>query len=143
MPQLSNIESAFVAYRHSGEDPEVLRPMLQAVVDVLGRAGVNSYCTFFEEEKFQAEGRTRREIMDHAFEMIRERDMLFVVKHSTEISEGMMMEVGMAREAGIPVVVAVQEEVKNEGYLPEMGDFAFSWTDEDDLASKIRTLPFA
>ena len=43
-------ESAFVAYKHSGEDPEVLEPMLTSVVDTLGRLGVDAYCTFFEEQ---------------------------------------------------------------------------------------------
>lgn len=53
--------SAFMAYRHSGEDPEVLRPMLEGVQAALTRRDISSYCTFFSEGQFKDSGLSRRQ----------------------------------------------------------------------------------
>ncbi len=133
---------AFIAYRHTGEKEEDLRQLLTVVCDALKSAGVDNYCTFFDEENFKARSNSAREIMDHAFEILENSDVLFVVQTSNEKSEGMLMEVGFARARGIRVVVATKDGVSNS-YLPAMGDLNFGWSDHSDLSAKIAELNLA
>src|SRR5579871_3573922 len=101
---MKNME-AFLAYRHTGESMEDLEALLGSTRDALARAGVNAYCTFFDEAEFQSKSLGARQIMEHAFATIDTKDMLFVVQTSDNKSEGMLMEVGYCIAKGIPVVV--------------------------------------
>ena len=132
---MATIETGFIAYRHTGEDPEVLGPMLTAVRDELGRIGIEAYCTFFDEAQFQSKSLGPRAIMAHAFEMIEARDMLFVILAGDAKSEGMIMEVG--RFFGrLPIVMAVREGL-GYTYLPDMADVTYTWATNSDLVAGI------
>lgn len=133
---------AFLAYRHTGEQPEDLEVLLGNTRDALARAGVNAYCTFFDEDEFQNKSFGARQIMDHAFETIEAKDMLFVLQTSENKSEGMLMEVGYCRARGIPVVVASKSDVEHT-YLPDMADIAIRWNDPEDLHQQIEATDFS
>lgn len=132
----------FVGYRHTGENPEYLAAMLGTARDALARAGVNAYCTFFDEADFQDKSLGAREIMEHAFSKIDVSDMLFIVQHSENKSEGMLMEVGYAIAKNIPVVVAVQASVEHT-YLPDMATTTLRWNDLEDLQQQIEATDFS
>ncbi len=136
--------SAFVAYRHTGEDPAVLRPMLEAVCSALRERGVDVYCTFFSEEQFQQKSLGARDIMEHAFDELDRRNFLFVVQASPSKSEGMIMEVGYCRRATRHgdkklIVVAIKEGVDGT-YLPDMADRKITWVDDESLYQEILAL---
>ena len=133
---------AFIAYRHTGESEEVLEEMLGGVCRALGKTGVNAYCTFFAEKDFQAKQMNARQIMEHAFEVIDSKDILFVVQASESKSEGMIMEVGYCIAKQKPIIVATHESVQST-YLPQMANTAFTYSSLDDLESKIVGLDFA
>lgn len=128
--------SAFVAYRHSGEDPAELRPMLEAVCGALRTRGIDAYCTFFDEEEFQDKSLGPRAIMEHAFQMIDNRDFLFIVQTSSSKSEGMLMEVGYCWGTSKPIIVAVKDDVDGT-YVPDMATASFSWSSPIDLRQSI------
>ncbi len=134
--------SAFVAYRHTGEDPAELQPMLEAVCNTLREQGVDVYCTFFSEEEFQDKSLSPRAIMEHAFKMIDERDMLFIVQASNSKSEGMLMEVGYCWGTGKPIIVAVKSGVEGT-YVPSMATISFPWSDIETLEGQIQMTDFA
>ncbi len=104
--------------------------------------GVDAYCTFFEEDEFQHKSLRAYQIMDHAFSIIDDSDLLFVIQTSESKSEGMLMEVGYCRAKNIPIIVATQQQV-GATYVPDMGTVAFRWDDLNDLRTKIQALDFA
>lgn len=131
------MKRVFVAYKHTGEDPEKLREILTLVKDAFSSVGVEVRCTFFKEDHFKREAMTPRAIMEHAFRIIDDGcDALFVLQSSANKSEGMILEVGYCRAKGVPVIVAVQKGVSNT-YLPEMGDHTFSWETPKQLINGI------
>ncbi len=132
---------AFVSYRHTGESEEVLSELLAGIRDALKNADVEVYCTFFDEAEFQNKKMGPRQIMDHAFELISARDLLFVVQISDNKSEGMLMEIGLAIAKKIPVVVATHDLV-GYTYVPDMADFSFRFADINDLKAKISDIDF-
>ncbi len=129
------MKSAFIAYRHTGEDPRKLEPMLGAVRDELGRMGIEAYCTFFDEDDFRARQLSARGIMQHAFETIASKDLLFVIQATNDKSEGMLMEVG--RFFGIkPIIVATHSDVKGT-YVPQMADISYQWHTVNELVEGV------
>lgn len=132
---------AFVAFRFTGEDPKILEPLLTTVRDALKKAGVDSYCTFFEEDVFKDKQQGPRQIMEHAFSTIDGSDFLFVIQTSDNKSEGMLMEVGYAVAKRIPVVVVSHKDV-GYTYVPDMASRSFQFSSNEGLAAKIATLDF-
>lgn len=132
----------FISYRHTGESHTALEALLKPIKGSLSKAGVDGYCTFFEEAEFQNKSFGPKEIMDHAFAIIDEVDFLFVVQTSDNKSEGMLMEVGYCIAKGIPVVTATKDTVEYT-YLPDMSSLSFQWKDASDLANQIANTNFS
>lgn len=126
----------FVAYRHTGADPERLSALLPAVCESLKKRGQEVYCTYFEEEEFKAAGQKPRQIMEHAFQKIEELGGLFVIIDGAEKSEGMLMEIGYCSAKGLKIIVAKRKGFDNT-YVPNMADYSFEYADIEDLKAKI------
>ncbi len=141
-PQNQTALRAFVAYRHTGEDPAELRPMLTSVCEALREQGIDVYCTFFSEEEFQSKSLGPRAIMEHAFSEIDARDILIIIQASNSKSEGMLLEAGYCLGTDKPFVVAIKSGVENT-YLPDLATYSFIWTNSDDLRRQIEVIDFA
>jgi len=126
----------FIAYRHTGENPDRLEQLLPLVNNSLQAKGIETYCTYFDENSFRAGNYTPQAIMDHAFKKIDEMGGLFVIQDSLEKSEGMLMEVGYCIAKGLPIVVAKRKAV-NSTYLPDMADTSIVYDDTKDLVATI------
>lgn len=126
----------FVAYRHTGAEPERLEAMLPVVRDTLVAKGEDVYCTYFDEANFKSDGFGPKQIMEHAFQKIEEQGNLLVVLDDTQKSEGMILEVGYCLAKAIPIVVARRRAV--ETYLDQMATVTFEYTDIPDLANQIK-----
>lgn len=134
--------TAFIAYRHTGEKTEYLQELLSTVKDALAKAGVDAYCTFFEDAEFKNKSLEAYQIMEHAFSVIDESDMLFVIQATENKSEGMLMEVGYCIAKDIPIVVAASSKVEHS-YLSEMATASFKWDDLQNLKKLIREADFS
>lgn len=132
---MAKVDSAFIAYRHTGEDPVVLETMLGGICDEFDRLTIDAYCTFFSEQEFQNKSAAPKEIMQHAFKMIEGRDLLFVILANEAKSEGMIMEVGRFYGKK-PIIMAVKEGVSGT-YLPGMADVAYTWSNQAELCKGV------
>lgn len=128
----------FVAYRFTGENPEVLQERLTAVVDALGKAGIEAYCNLFDQHEYSAQSLSASQIMNKALEKIDDSDGLFVLINSNDKSEGQLIEVGYALAKDKHVIVAAQENVNT--YVPQMADASIVYKDLPDLAAKLGDL---
>jgi len=128
----------FVAYRFSGEVPEVLEERLGLVVSSLGKAGVEAYCSLFDQHQYEKENLNPRQIMEKAFAKIDESNGLFVLIASDQKSEGQIMEVGYAFAKKIPIIAAVKTGTQT--YVDSMADHTLYWDNLPDLQTKIEAL---
>ncbi len=128
----------FVAYRFTGEDPDVLHSRMTTVVDSLKSVGMDVYCNLFDEKEYQKSKLDAKEIMDIAFNRIDSSDGLFVVIASDDKSEGMLMEIGYAYAKNKNIIVAVHQNAKT--YVPLIGNRSIIWNNNDDLAAKIKAI---
>ena len=129
----------FIAYRHTGEDPQRLFQLLPAVREAFFGQHHVVYCTYFDEDTFASAQYSARDIMEHAFRKIEEMGHLFVVQDSTEKSEGMIMEVGYCRAKGIPITLAKRRAIFGT-YLPDMADRVFEYATIEELEGIISRL---
>lgn len=109
--------------------------MLSSVRDEFARLGVDAYCTFFAEDEFRDKDMGARQIMEHAFQTVEARDLLFVVQASTKKSEGMLMEVG--RFFGNKPIVVARRTTVDGTYVPEMADVTYDWSTLEELVEGI------
>jgi hypothetical protein len=128
----------FVAYRHTGADPERLSMLLPAVCESLRERGEEVYCTYFDEDKFRSSGKTQRQIIEHAFAKINGLGGLFVVLDSNEKSEGMLMEIGYCLANNLNIVVAKKRDLGST-HVPDMANHTFEYDDIRDLKESILT----
>lgn len=103
--------------------------------------GIESHCTFFDEDDFQERSFSCRQIMEHAFNEIDQSDFLFVLQTSENKSEGLLMEVGYCVAKNLPIMVAVKSGV-DQTYVPDMGDLVIRWADVDHLVREISRVDF-
>jgi nucleoside 2-deoxyribosyltransferase len=130
---------AFIAYRFTGVPIEELRPLLRQVVDAFRRRNIDTYCSLFDEQTFQAEHYTQQDIFAHTFAILDGCDMLFVIQTTNEKSEGLLMEVGYCIAKRIPIVVAQHEHV-TETYIHELAQVALRYTSVGELCAHIASL---
>lgn len=130
----------FISYKHHGEDDEELKGFLSPLISKFKELGSDAYCNLFDEElaKKATLYKPGKDYVLDAFNILDSKELIFVLLMSEEKSEGMLMEVGYAIAKGIPVVVAVRNDIKNT-YLPTMGNLVIEWSDLDDLLNKIQT----
>jgi hypothetical protein len=129
----------FISYRHTGEDPKLLEQVLVPVRDAFCARGDEIYCVYFQGKELKSGDYTPRDILEHAFVKIGEIGHLFVLQHSNNRSEGMLMEVGFCRGKNIPITLARQQDV-TDTFLPTMANRTFDYSDVDDLCKKIAQL---
>ena len=125
-----------IAYRHTGADPAYLEQLLPLVREAFSDAGVDTYCTFFDEASFQQKHLTPQDIMTHAFEKIEELGGLFVLIDGEEKSDGQLIEVGYCLAKNIPVIVAKRRSVKNT-YVDKMTETSFTYETLEELVEGI------
>ena len=129
----------FIAYRHTGADPEYLAELMPVVRDALKESGEEVYCTYFDEAEFKSGGLAPRAIMEHAFSKIDELGGLFVLIDGLEKSDGQIMEVGYCIAKSIPFVVAKRNSVDNT-YVDQMTEKSFEYKDIEGLKAGIKAL---
>ena len=129
-----------IAFRYSDEDFEIIKPILKTVKKALTLNNIDAYCTFFSKDR-DNNLKKPKDWMTHAFQIIDTCDFLFVVQHSSEKSEGMLMEVGYSIAKDRPVIVAVKDNIKGS-YLSEMADYSFKWQNLTELEQNINKLGY-
>ena len=129
-----------VSFRYSNEDIKSLEPVLSTVINSLEEKGIDAYCTFFHKD-LNNSLLTPKDWMRHAFSIINNVDFLFVVQHSNNKSEGMLMEVGYSLAKHIPIVVAARHGIV-DSYLSEMTEHNMQWKSLDDLNKNLSDFNF-
>lgn len=115
-----------------------MQERVTVVVDALKKAGIDAYCNFFDQNQFEKDKLSARQIMDKAFAKIDESDGLFVLIASKDKSEGQLLEVGYSFAKGKPIVAAVQEDVAT--HVDKIADKVLRWQDLGDLQSQLEGL---
>jgi nucleoside 2-deoxyribosyltransferase len=130
------MQKYFVAYRLTGEEPEILKERLSLVVAALREAGIDAYCNYFDEQINQQ--LTPRQIMDKAFAQIDASDGLFALVASNDKSAGQLVEVGYALAKDKHVIAAIQLNAAT--LIKNLAHQTIRWNDLADLKLQLKGL---
>jgi nucleoside 2-deoxyribosyltransferase len=131
----------FLSYRFTGEDPVELQKNLSAIIQTLRGGGYEVYCSIEDEAWFREKKHTNKEIMEHAFKIIDECDLLLAYIKSDEKSEGMLVEIGYFIGKGKPFALALKRGVKTTS-IAEMAKPLIEFDALEDLCEKLSQKPF-
>lgn len=111
---------------------------MQAVVACFAEAGIEAYCNLFDEAMA---GYTKaKQFVDGTLREMQMRDVLFVIVASERRSEGQLMEVGVAYNNKMPIILAQHVSAVGKSYLNELATDTHVWQETDDLLEVIKKL---
>ncbi len=109
------MNSIFLSYRFTGEDPQELEDVLGKMTAILEGSGNHVTCSFFYEEVFQKQRMTTEQIYNFMLLRQEECDTFLAFVKSEERSEGMARESRKAVELGQRYVLAMKSGL----HIPE------------------------
>ncbi|MEQ1500388.1 MAG: hypothetical protein ABL917_03410 [Parcubacteria group bacterium] len=134
----------FISYKFTGEESSILSENLTRIKKGLENIGLKVYCNLFDDELItRSVNFKQKDWVFEAFNIIKNKQLLFVFLNSEEKSEGMILEIGYAIAKNIPIIVAVRSDIKNKTCLPGMANSIVVWENLEDLLTKISDLDLA
>lgn len=120
----------FVSYRATGEDQQTLLDDLRIIADAVYAAGHEPYCTHLQQADTPDIDKVKS-----ALAKIDESDALLVFVNSSDLSEGMSLEIGYAYGKK-PIYVFAKRDVYLVSF--ELADSITEWDDLAELDSKVQ-----
>ena len=129
----------FLAYKYTGEDPEVLKGIIDQIVSSLGKAGHTTFCSFDKNVFFTEQSSSYKQRLEYVITELDSSDYVLAFVKSQEKSEGMLLEVGYALAKGKKIILAIKSGV-HVTFLSEIADVVIEFEEPDDLYSKLKML---
>lgn len=129
----------YVGYRYTGADKTRLKSFITAVSATLENQGHQTFIYFRDGGNWEArEGRIPlKQVITDSFKEIKSSDAALFLLQSNDFSEGMLLDIGCAIAAGLPIYLAK----KTGCSLPKTEAFAakiFEYTDETNLLAQLK-----
>lgn len=125
----------YVAYKYTGADKEKLKILLTSISKTLEKQNHSTFMYFRDGGKWESRdgyipvGKVMRE----CFVKIKESDCILILAQSSELSEGMLLDIGYAIALNKPIIVLKQENCS----LPKTEALAtkiLTYKNEEDIA---------
>jgi nucleoside 2-deoxyribosyltransferase len=129
----------FLSYRFTGEDPEVLREIIQNICNSLEKAGHSYYCSFWKGDFFNENRFTHKQILEHALKELQKSDVYLAFIKSEDKSEGMLIEAGYALAKKKKFYLAIKKGVYTV-FLKEIADKLIEFESLNELYKKLSKL---
>jgi len=129
----------YIAYKFAGENREELIKTLIKMEEALKDAGHSIYFASKEEELFEKNNFTPKQILNHALKELDNADCLLVFAKSNEKSEGMLIEVGYALAKKKKIILVIKKGI-NLYFTEDIADEIIEFSDIDDLLNKLEKL---
>lgn len=138
--EITKDQKIFLSYAFNGHDPKIVVPRMKRLSSQLRESGYEVYLNLEDKrtEKFISPG-------DYAVDSLirlKECDVLVVVKASQSHSEGMLIEIGAAMSAGMPIYLILHTSARGATYLddPLISKSTLTWESEEELDDALKTL---
>ena len=129
----------YIAYRFTGEDPDIVRKNTEAVAQAVQDAGHTPFIFNRDIQQWGAVELTLKEIYQQCLEQIQKHDAILVFANSTEKSEGMLIECGYAKGLNKKIIIAAYRNIKPH-WLHCMADMLIEFDTMDELRQKIKEI---
>tara|TARA_Y100000294_G_C8400748_1_gene274689 strand:+ start:99 stop:506 length:408 start_codon:yes stop_codon:yes gene_type:complete len=131
----------FIAYKVTGEDYSELKKRIYPIQNALKQAGIDYYSTIDDNEKFWAENWSRRKITEMAFGEMDSSDIILFLVNSSNISNGMLIELGYSLANNKKMVLAIRKDV-TKNIFRQFIDNVIEFSSFDELSEKLKKFEF-
>jgi len=128
----------WLAHKVSGEDQSKLEEEMKKICFKLREIGVDYYCSFLENEVGNT--KSKKELIENAFEKINEFDGTLTIIKSDDLSEGMLIEMGYTIAKGKKLILAIKKGTMEGKYVRVIANQIIEFEDIEDLVSKLEDL---
>jgi len=129
----------FLAFRFTGESVEELDKILSKIKTALEQAGHTVVCSFWEEEYFQKNHFTNKQLLEYMLNELDNCDSVLALIKSEEKSEGMLLEIGYALAKRKQFVLMIKKGIKSI-FLQEVANRVVEYEEMEDLVKQLQML---
>ncbi len=136
--KITSDQKVFCSIAITGEDEAAAKARMHAVVDEFAKSGIDAYCSLFDEA--MAGFTKAKQFVDGTLREMQTRDVLFVITTSERRSEGQLIEIGVAYNNGMPIILVQHESAVGKSYINELAVETHVWQEADDLLEIIKKI---
>ncbi|MBW2970456.1 nucleoside 2-deoxyribosyltransferase [Candidatus Woesearchaeota archaeon] len=129
----------FVSYRFTGENKKELNEILPEVCETLKSAGHDHYCSFFDSAQFEHEKWSGKKILQKAFSEIDISEVVLFFVRTSDVSQGMLVELGYSLAKNKKIVLLINNSVKDSIFRRQI-EHVVEFDDMSDLKDKLVNL---
>jgi nucleoside 2-deoxyribosyltransferase len=129
----------FISYRFTGEDPKELEGIISQIHEAVEKAGHDCYSTIFDSEQFANQKWSGKQIMEKAFKEIDKSDLILFFVKSSEVSQGMLVELGYSLAKKKRIILAIQREIRDIIFRRQIEE-VIEFESLEDLKKKLISL---
>ncbi|MCB9809004.1 nucleoside 2-deoxyribosyltransferase [Candidatus Nomurabacteria bacterium] len=122
----------FISYKFTGEPYEELVHNIGIIENSLKNNGHSVYSSLEDEEWFQKNKPTNKEILDHTIQKMDESDVVLVFLNSSEKSEGVLIEIGYAIARNKKIILLIKKGVE-ANYLKDIANAVIEFSSIQEL----------
>lgn len=122
----------FISYKFTGEPYEELVHNIGIIENSLKNNGYSVYSSLEDEEWFQKNKPTNKDILDHTIQKMNESDVVLVFLNSSEKSEGMLIEIGYAIARNKKIILLIKKGVETN-YLRDIANTVIEFSNTQEL----------
>lgn len=128
----------FISFAYTGTNIKQTHARLKNIVSLVNKTNNFAYCNLFDKSilKFLKTD-DKNQIFKHTFSQETKADYIFLIISKPKISLGQCMEVGVAVNLDIPIIMFEQDTVKDKAYISEFARYKYTWKTEDNLHQQI------
>lgn len=128
----------FISFAYTDTDFVKTKNRLQNIVSLIKNTNNYAYCNLFDKSilKF-LKADDKNQIFKQTLNQEAKADYIFLIISKPKISLGQCMEVGVAVNLDIPIIMFEQDTVKDKTYISEFATYKYTWNTEDNLYKQI------
>jgi nucleoside 2-deoxyribosyltransferase len=130
------MKKVFISFRYTGENKAELKRIIPQLHETLEKAGYVVYSTIFDSDKFAEENISGKEIMRKAFQEIDNSDLILFFVRTSDISQGMLVELGYSLAKRKNLLLAIQKDIKVNIFRRQINQI-IDFKDLEELKGKL------
>ena len=111
----------FIAYKHTGEDPDKLKKNLEIISNIFTAIGYDTFIFFRDIQDWGKVTTPPEQVMSIALKKQQDCSHVFAYINNFEISEGLSLEVGYAKALNKKLIIGISKSLPQDSHMLLLG----------------------
>ena len=128
----------FISFAYTGTNIKQTHARLKNIVSLVNKTNNFAYCNLFDKSIINSiKNNNTKQIFIDTFKEESKADYIFIIISKPKISHGQCMEIGVAVNLDIPIIIFEQTSVKEQTYIENFAKHIYQWSSEENLYQQI------